>query len=200
MTMPPVATPMPMLNPQDPHQMASYFGAWLYATEPTAIEDAWRNIGEQAANWVTTYLEQGMASMGMKRGNPQERMAAYVRKFTWPTDRGPDGLLLHPIMNTQPVIDPMTGMPMVDQMGQPQMQQVATEQGEDLWDEQLQQFPRQFLIDARDAFDMGAPLPVWVEQLVLETKTRDATPEGKRALKNASTTTLYKPKKALVAA
>jgi hypothetical protein len=192
MTMPPVAPQMPVLDPANPHQMMAYFGAWLYATDPKAIEDSWRNIGMQAANWVTTYIETGLASMGMKRGNPQERMEAYVRKYRWPTEIDPaTGQLLHPIMTQQEVVDPATGMPTG------QFQDVPTDRGEDLWDEQMQMFPRQFLIDAHDAYDMGAPLPQWVELLVSDVKQREATPEGKKALKSATQTQVYKPKQAL---
>lgn len=201
MTMPIIAPQLPTLDTANPWQMMEYFGRWLFALDPDAVTECWQILADQAIDWTQTFLEEGMASLGMKRGDPEQRMAAYVRKARWATEIDPaTGQLLHPVMTQAPVYDPKTMMPVVDPItGQTQMQDVPTGKGEDLWQMQLHLFPRQFLIDATDAYEMGAPLPQWAVALVEETKVHEGTSEGKKALRSA--VQVYKPKKmALVAA
>lgn len=187
MTMPPIIPPqMPKFDPTNPWQCAEYFGRWLLQTDPDEFAACLKRVQDWAVYVAVEGIEKGMLMHGFKRGNRNQRKDAYIRKYNWPMDRGADGMLLHPVMITQ--MDPLTGQPF----------QAPSEQGEDLWDVQLRVFPRQFLIDARDAYDMGAPLPPWVVQLVEETVQHEATPEGKKALVSAVET--KREKKALVAA
>lgn len=185
MTMQPVPAPlMPKLDPQNPYQMYAYFTAWLYATEPKALAESDKEIGASAAEFTEIALEEGMKAMGLREGNPQERMQAYTRKYNWPLEIDQQtGMLLHPVMTSQPVLDPQTGQPTG------QMQQVPTGVGEDLWREQQQKFPRQFRKRALDAVKLGAPVPEWVSAYVeangVAGETRDdgtqATPQPLRA-------------------
>lgn len=148
---------MPKLDPQNPYQMFAYFTSWLYLTEPKALAESDKEIGASLAEFTTIALETGMLALGMRRGNPNERTQAYERKYNWPLQVDQQtGMLLHPVMASQPVYDPATGQPTG------QMQQVATGVGEDLWQEQQRKFPRQFAIDALDAVKLGAPVPDWV--------------------------------------
>jgi len=118
-------------------------------------------------------LETAMLAMGMRRGNPAERIQAYKRKYEWPLQVDQQtGMLLHPVMTTQPVIDPQTGLPTGE------MQQMPTGEGEDLWLEQRQKFPRQFRIDALDAVKLGAPVPEWVREYVLGDGVSGETADG----------------------
>lgn len=173
------------LDVNNPWQMAEYFGRWLLAADPKKFAESIKRLQDHAAMWAKEGVEKGMLMHGFKRGNRQERYEAYVRKYNWP--------LGHPIIALEPVIDPLTGQ------DTGQVQEVPTGRNEDLWDEQLQQFPRQFVIDARDADEMGAPLPEWVRREVGLLREIEATPEGKRALKNVVETKDY-AKKALRAA
>lgn len=190
MTMPPISNQV-VLDTTNPWQMAAYCGAWLYCTEPEAIGDAWQNVGRRMSHLVTTYLELALASMGMKRGNPQERLQAYLRKYNWGRERDQFGQLVHPVMQGVPVTDPATGAPTGE------TQQVPTDVGEDLWSRQLRTFPRQFVIDAKDAFEMGAPLPDWVLREAGLMKQLEQRPEGKRRLHSVVTAPKYEPRKAL---
>lgn len=187
MTMPPIIPPMmPRFDPTNPWQCAEYFGRWLLQTDPDEFGAALKRIYDWAVYISQEGIERGMLMHGFKRGNRQQRFEAYTRKYNWPLERLPDGQLAHPVIVTQ--MDPVTGQPV----------QVASEQGEDLWDIQLRTFPKWFLRDARDAYDMGAPLAPWVMMIVVETLQHEATPEGKRALVSAVET--KREKKALVPA
>lgn len=193
MTMQPPTLGLPELNPDDPVQMYCYFTAWMYAVgDPQDIEESDREIGEWAARVTQEALDDGMAGIGAEEGDRAERLQAYIRKYQWPTAVDPQtGALLHAVMTQQPVLDPKTGGPTG------QMQPVPSSVGEDLWQLQLQMFPRQFLKDAKDAFEIGAPLPQWVMDEVIAIKQHEQTTEGKKALKSAVEP--YKAKKALVA-
>ena len=74
----------PPLDPKNPHQMYAYLTAILYASgDEASIRESDKAIGAWGVDLTQIALDEGLKSIGAKRGNPVQRQQAYWRKMQW---------------------------------------------------------------------------------------------------------------------